>query len=78
MRAYFSGVAPRDVTSIVVRDTERRVAKQVSVTGQTYRFDVAAETVGTVEFRDRQGREVGAVPVLNRPGPAETNTSKPG
>lgn len=78
MRAHFSGVVPSAVTSIVVRDADRRVAGRIAVTGQTYRLDVAAEKVGSVEFRDPQGRELGVFPVLDRQTPlSPTPTATP-
>jgi hypothetical protein len=63
-RAYFYGIVPSNVTSIAVLNTSHRVVKQVNVVAQTYRYDIPTEDLGTIEYRNSEGRTTAVTPVL--------------
>lgn len=77
-RAHFSGIVPSNVTSIVVLDTDRRVAKRIDVTGQTYTFDIATEDLGSIEYRDAEGRAMAVTPILDQRRQPQHKPGTPG
>jgi hypothetical protein len=61
-RVYVYGIVPTNVTSIAVLNTDHRVVKQVNVVAQTYRYDVPTEDLGSIEFRNSEGRTTAVTP----------------